>query len=612
MGLFDRFRRVVTSNINEMISKAENPEKMLTQLIEDMNGQLVESKKAVASAIADEKQLERQLLQQRTQTEDWEKRAVLAVQEGKDDLAKRALVRKQELAEYVSSYQDQWQAQRDSVEQLKGSLRDLTQKIEEAQRKKNILIARAKRAEAQQRIQSTLSTSRDTSAFEAFDRMAKKVDQIEAQADAEREIDELDAGDKALEREFKAARGRRQVGGHAAGRPEEEDGADRGQVLGDGKPDQVGRLTNRHAAAWLFDTWRGNTSSNSPNILTSETSRSVRARPSETPPPADRLGDPAVAAGGDHVVAGAQLRRRVRDHVAGAGPLQQIAIVVVVADRADVPAADAVARGQPRRRLALGHLPREHLDPGGAMVQRRGGPDHGEVRQQTRDLVAGRLRAIGRHDGQQLRAGSDLAVERRRERAIPVHAPFEVDVRPARPPVPEVMVVRDRPVHHEVQVEGIQDADRLLGLASGERMRAQKPAMAYVVDARPRGAHHVVDREPLRCDHAERVHVPPGGDGAPAPLTPQPGESRPVAVTQPAVRSQQGAVQIGDQKSSAPFQQMTAVATVAPCGLRALMENARSQSRLVWSVKEKAAHTAGEGAGTSGSGRVFSVFNPNA
>ena len=208
MGLFDRFRRVVKSNVNDMISKAENPEKMLTQLIEDMNGQLIESKKAVASAIADEKQLERQLLQQRTQAEDWEKRAVLAVQEGHDDLAKRALVRKQELDEYVSSYQDQWQAQRDSVEQLKGSLRDLTQKIEEAQRKKNILIARAKRAEAQQRIQATLSTSRDTSAFEAFDRMAKKVDQIEAQADAEQEINQLDAGDKALEQEFKQLEGR--------------------------------------------------------------------------------------------------------------------------------------------------------------------------------------------------------------------------------------------------------------------------------------------------------------------------------------------------------------------------------------------------------------------
>ena len=207
MGMFDRFRRVVKSNINDMISKAENPEKMLTQLIEDMNGQLSESKKAVASAIADEKQLERQLLQQRSQAEDWEKRAVLAVQDGKDELAKRALVRKKELDEYVSGYQEQWQAQSSSVEQLKGALRDLTQKIEEAQRKKNILIARAKRAEAQQRIQANLSTSRDTSAFEAFDRMAKKVDQIEAQADAEQEINELDSGDKELKREFQQIEG---------------------------------------------------------------------------------------------------------------------------------------------------------------------------------------------------------------------------------------------------------------------------------------------------------------------------------------------------------------------------------------------------------------------
>ena len=161
----------------------------------------------MASAIADEKQLERQLLQQRSQSEDWEKRAVLAVQDGKDELAKRALVRKKELDEYVSGYQEQWQAQSSSVEQLKGALRDLTQKIEEAQRKKNILIARAKRAEAQQRIQANLSTSRDTSAFEAFDRMAKKVDQIEAQADAEQEINELDAGDKELEREFEQIEG---------------------------------------------------------------------------------------------------------------------------------------------------------------------------------------------------------------------------------------------------------------------------------------------------------------------------------------------------------------------------------------------------------------------
>ena len=202
MGLFDRFRRVLRSNINDMITKAENPEKMLNQLIVEMNEQLIESKKSVASAIADEKRLQRQLVDQRRNAELWEQRAMDAVRAGKDDLAKQALVRKQEHAEYVSSYQEQYDAQHASVEQLKDSLRQLQQKIEEASRKKNLLIARAKRAEAQQRIQATISATGNTSAFDAFDRMATKVEEAEAQAEATDELAQIDAGDAQLEKQF--------------------------------------------------------------------------------------------------------------------------------------------------------------------------------------------------------------------------------------------------------------------------------------------------------------------------------------------------------------------------------------------------------------------------
>jgi phage shock protein A len=207
MGLFDRFRRVVQSNINEMITKAENPEKMLNQLIVDMNEQLIESKKSVASAIADEKRLQRQLIEQRRNNELWEQRAMDAVRAGKDDLAKQALVRKQEHAEYATSYQEQYDAQHTSVEQLKDSLRHLQQKIDEASRKKNLLIARAKRAEAQQRIQSTLGAARNTSAFDAFDRMADKVEQAEAEAEATDDLAKLDTGDVDLEKQFKELEG---------------------------------------------------------------------------------------------------------------------------------------------------------------------------------------------------------------------------------------------------------------------------------------------------------------------------------------------------------------------------------------------------------------------
>ena len=207
MGIFDRFRRVVKSNLNDMISKAENPAKMLNQLIVDMNEQLIESKKSVASAIADEKKLERLMNQQANQGEEWERKARLALKAGKEDLAKEALVRKQEYAGLAVQYQEQWQAQHASVEKLKQSLRGLQQKIEEAQRKKNLLIARAKRAEAQKRIQSTIGGMADNSAFDAFDKMASKVERIEAEVDAMAEIEDMSTKSDDLESQFAALEG---------------------------------------------------------------------------------------------------------------------------------------------------------------------------------------------------------------------------------------------------------------------------------------------------------------------------------------------------------------------------------------------------------------------
>ncbi|MDR0623955.1 MAG: PspA/IM30 family protein [Treponema sp.] len=203
MGIFSRIKTLVSANVNDVISKAEKPEKMLNQLIIEMNDQLIESKKAVAMAIADEKKLEREKDNQEAQSKEWERKAMLAVQAGKDDLAKEALLRKQEYDKAALEYQKQWEAQKGSVDKLKESLRELQGKIEEAQRKKNLLIARAKRAEAQQKIQNTISSvSGNRTAFDAFDRMAAKVDQMEAQADAAKELEDLSA-DVNLEKKFK-------------------------------------------------------------------------------------------------------------------------------------------------------------------------------------------------------------------------------------------------------------------------------------------------------------------------------------------------------------------------------------------------------------------------
>jgi phage shock protein A len=202
MSIFSRLRTVIAANINALIGKMEKPEKMLNQLLTDMNEQLIESKKAVAMAIADEKRLERDTNNQKSQSDEWQRKAMLAVQAGKDDLAKEALLRKQEYDNYYEDYYKQWQAQKESVEKLKYSLRELQSKIEEAQRKKNLLIARAKRAEAEQKIQDTMSgmdggkTSLDT-----FNRMAEKVDELEARADASKELANFNA-DTDLEKKF--------------------------------------------------------------------------------------------------------------------------------------------------------------------------------------------------------------------------------------------------------------------------------------------------------------------------------------------------------------------------------------------------------------------------
>lgn len=199
MGLWDRFTTLFRSNINDLISKAENPEKMLNQLILDMKTQLAKAKQQAASAIADEKKLQADAEAMKKQAEDWERRAMLAVQEGRDDLATQALMRYNESLQGAQQLHETWLRHKSETEQLKVSLRALHDKIEEAKRKKNILVARAKRAEAQQRIHETMAGMSDKSAFESFDRMAEKIEDIERKALAAAELQQEFSGDDLMQ-----------------------------------------------------------------------------------------------------------------------------------------------------------------------------------------------------------------------------------------------------------------------------------------------------------------------------------------------------------------------------------------------------------------------------
>jgi len=202
MGLLDRLSQLLRSNINDLISRAEDPEKMLNQILVDMRGQLVKAKQQVAAAIADEKRLRDQADVEFKSAQEWESRAMLAVKEGRDDLAKQALVRQSEHASHGQQLEQTWESHRAETEKLKGSLRELNDKIEEAKRKKNLLIARQRRAQAQQRIHETMSSMSEKSAFEAFARMEERIETNERQLKASVEIEEEFTGDR-LQQDFK-------------------------------------------------------------------------------------------------------------------------------------------------------------------------------------------------------------------------------------------------------------------------------------------------------------------------------------------------------------------------------------------------------------------------
>ena len=202
MSIFDRIARLFRANVNDMISSAEQPEKMLNQIIIDMRSQLVKAKQQVAAAIADEKRLQDQTAQELREAEEWEHRAMLAVKEGRDDLAKQALMRRGEHVSRGSQMQLTWEAHKQETERLKESLRGLNDNIEEASRKKNLLLAKQRRAEAQKRISETMSSISEKSAFEAFARMEEKIDQNERQIRAHVEINEEFSGDR-LASDFK-------------------------------------------------------------------------------------------------------------------------------------------------------------------------------------------------------------------------------------------------------------------------------------------------------------------------------------------------------------------------------------------------------------------------
>ncbi|MGA7937346.1 MAG: PspA/IM30 family protein [Kovacikia sp.] len=188
MGLLDRVSRVVRANLNDLVSKAEDPEKILEQALVDMQEDMVQMRQAVAGAIASQKRTQQQLNQAQTESNNWQQRAQLALQKGDENLAREALLRKKTFTENAATLKAQLDQQTTSVDALKKNLIALEGKISEAKTKKDMLKARASAAKANEQLQNTVASMNTGSAMAAFERMEDKVLQMEARSQATAEL----------------------------------------------------------------------------------------------------------------------------------------------------------------------------------------------------------------------------------------------------------------------------------------------------------------------------------------------------------------------------------------------------------------------------------------
>jgi len=188
MALLERVATLVRANLNDLIDKAEEPEKMIKQVILDMQNQLLQVKTQVAIAIADQHLLEKKQTENADKVGEWMRKAELAVDKKEDDLARASLLRVESYRELSENFTQQVADQRTQVENLKTALRQLEQKLAEAEAKADVLIAQQRRARAVGKASDARIASGDGSKAAVFDRMKRKVAHSEAVSQAKSEI----------------------------------------------------------------------------------------------------------------------------------------------------------------------------------------------------------------------------------------------------------------------------------------------------------------------------------------------------------------------------------------------------------------------------------------
>jgi phage shock protein A len=198
MGIFSRIADIFKANINDVLDRAEDPEKMIKLMVIEMQEALTKSTSALAQAMGNEKRLERQYLQLQTSSEDMQNKAMTALKAGNEALAKSALVKKSQVDTQLAQYKQMYETASATTAQMRTQVDKLKAKLDEARMKESTLIARSQQAKAQTQLAKSLGGF-DDNAFAKFDKFEQKVLKSEAEAQA---FTELSASNTSLDDQF--------------------------------------------------------------------------------------------------------------------------------------------------------------------------------------------------------------------------------------------------------------------------------------------------------------------------------------------------------------------------------------------------------------------------
>jgi phage shock protein A len=199
-NIFKRINDMLNANINDLIDRVEDPDRMIKQIIREMEENILRAREGVLDAIASEKKLQKELEQHRQQSSEWLGKAETALRNGNEELARAALARRKECDDICKTLEPSWQSANATSGRLKNQLHALESKLDEARRKRSTLVARQRAAEARDQLDRTVSRFDDGfAAHQQFNRMEDRVADMEARTAA---LDELNLSSSPLEKEF--------------------------------------------------------------------------------------------------------------------------------------------------------------------------------------------------------------------------------------------------------------------------------------------------------------------------------------------------------------------------------------------------------------------------